>query len=66
MTAGALTLSITDVAFFTPPNRSDRPDRRPAGDAGIVAAFRTFRRELAVATEAAGESLPRVTRSYPY
>lgn len=66
MTAGALTLSITDVAFFTPPHRSDRPERRTTGDHGILGAVRTLRRELAAAAEAADEPLPRITRSYPY
>lgn len=66
MTAGAFALSLTDVTFFTPPNRSNRPERRSAGDEAIVSMLRAFRRELAKAVEAADESLPRITRSYPY
>ena len=65
--AGALALSMTDVAFFTPPpNRPSRPERRTEGDGVVTALLHTIRRELAQAAEATNtEWMPRVT-SYPY
>ena len=46
MTSGAVALSLTDVAFFTPPHRSRRPEWRSEGGERMIALFRTFRREL--------------------
>ena len=67
MTAtGAFALGMTDVAFFTPPNRPSRQERRHKGDGVIVALLHTIRRELAQAAETTDtEWLPRVTK-YPY
>lgn len=67
MTAtGAFALGMTHVAFFTPPNRPPRQERRRRGDGVVVAVLHTIRRELAQAAEATDtEWMPRVTR-YPY
>ncbi|MGH2383304.1 MAG: hypothetical protein ACRDG7_19075 [Candidatus Limnocylindria bacterium] len=63
-TAGAHALSITDVAFFTPPpNRPSRPERRTGGDGVVTTLLRTIRRELAHAAETTDtEGMPRVTK----
>ena len=63
MTAtGAFALGMTDVAFFMPPNRPARQERRHRGDGVIVALLHTIRRELAQAAATDTEWMPRVTR----
>ena len=68
MAAGAVVLLSADVAFLTPPHRPEWPERRHDGGAGAKARtlIAAFRRELALAAEEAGETLPRVTHRYPY
>jgi hypothetical protein len=65
---GALAFTATDVAFFVPPNRPQRPARRSRGDAGVARTLiLNLRRELARATaESALDRLPRPSRTYPY
>ena len=60
MTSGAFALTFTDVAIFTPPHRSNRPERRSKGDERIVTKFAAFRRELAKAAEMAGMPFRRI------
>lgn len=62
---GALAVSTVDVAFFTPPPRPQRPERRSTRSADQVRGFvRALRRTLALAA-ADGNGFPR-TRRYPY
>jgi hypothetical protein len=68
LAASALALTATDVAFFVPPNRPQRPARRSRGGAGVARTLiRNLRRELARATaESALDRLPQPSRNYPY
>ena len=63
-TAGAYALSITDVAFFTPPpNRPSRPGRRNGRDGVVTALLRTIRREVSHAAETTdNQGMPRITK----
>ena len=67
MAAGAVALLSADVAF-APPNRPGGPERRHDGGRRVMARtlISTFRRELALAAEEAGEWLPRISNRYPY
>lgn len=52
MTIGAMAMTATDVAFFSPPpNRPHRPERRTGGRSVARALISAFRREPAHATD---------------
>jgi hypothetical protein len=58
-----MTLSASEVAFFSPP---PRPPRRTSGDGGIGRLIRAVRRELAnAASQSPVDAAPRL-RDYPY
>jgi hypothetical protein len=65
--ARAFVLSISDVAFASPPpTRPSRPAWRPEGNGAVAILLRTVRRELAHAVaDSATDWMPRITR-YPY
>lgn len=66
MIAGALSLPLNDVAFFSPMPGSPRSTRGTRRSGRIAATFRWLRHEVAIAAESASASLPHVTRRYPY
>jgi len=65
--ARALALSVSEVAFFSPPPyRPSRSERRTREGGIVTTLLRTIRRGLAHATEApVTDWMPRI-RNYPY